>query len=93
MSQMIFVNLPVTDLTGRGAFYEAIGAAQRAEIHRRDRGDDELFRQHLRHASDPRQFRQLHAASRSPMRKTSAGAAVPCRADSREAVDAIIDEA
>ncbi len=34
MTQMIFINLPVSDLAKSRAFYEAIGFANEPKIHR-----------------------------------------------------------
>ena len=51
MARMIFVNLPVEDLERR-APSRGDRRPQRAEVHRRDRGDDGPSRHHPRHAPD-----------------------------------------
>ena len=92
MDQMIFVNLPVSDLAASRRFLEALGATNEPkftdETAAAMRFSDSIFFMLLTH-DKYRQFTPLPIADA----KTSSGALLCLSRDSREAVDASIDAA
>ena len=89
MTQMIFVNLPVTDLERSIAFYEGDRRAQGAEI-RDETAAMMVFSEAMNvMLLTQRQVCASSPARRSPTRIRQARCCCACRSDSREAVDAM----
>lgn len=92
MTQMIFVNLPVTDLPRATAFYEAIGA-KKNEMFCDDTAScmvisDTIFAMLLTHEK----FRQF-TSKKIVDAKTSSEVLICLSADSRDAVDDLVSKA
>ena len=92
MSQMIFVNLPVSDLAASRRFLEALGATNEPKFTDETAAcmkfSDSIFFMILTH-DKYRQFTPLPIADA----KTSSGAILCLSRDSREAVDKSVDAA
>src|SRR5918998_3454274 len=92
MPRMIFVNLPVADLARATAFYEAIGAAKNEQFCDDTAScmvfSDTIHAMLLTHDK----FRQFTPKRIADARETSE-VLICISADSREAVDAVIDKA
>lgn len=92
MSKMIFVNLPVSDLPRATAFYEAVGAARNPQFSD-DTASCMVFSETI-HAMllTHDKFRQFTPKAIADAR-TSSEVLICLSADSREAVDAMVDKA
>lgn len=92
MTQMIFVNLPVADLTRSMAFYEAIGFTNQPDFTNEQAAcmklSDEIFVMLLTHP-----FWKTFTDKAIPNAKESAQLLLAISRESREAVDAITDRA
>ena len=92
MPQMVFINLPVTDLRRATAFYESIGA-KKNEMFCDDTAScmvfsDTIFAMLLTHEK----FRQF-TSKKIVDAKSSCEVMLCLSADSRDAVDALVDKA
>ena len=92
MSQMIFVNLPVSDLPRATAFYEAVGATRNEQFCDGTAScmvfSETIHAMLLTHDK----FRQFTPKAIADA-KTSSEVLICLSADSREAVDAMVDKA
>lgn len=92
MSKMIFINLPVTDLPRATAFYEAVGAARNPQFSDETAScmvfSETIHAMLLTHDK----FRQFTPKAIADA-KTSSEVLICLSADSREAVDAMVDKA
>lgn len=92
MSKLIFINLPVSDLPRATAFYEAVGAARNPQFSD-DTASCMVFSETI-HAMllTHDKFRQFTPKAIADA-KTSSEVLICLSADSREAVDAMVDKA
>ncbi|MGP4670122.1 VOC family protein [Agrobacterium pusense] len=92
MAKMIFLNLPVKDLTVSTAFYEAIGCVKNEEFSNEDASSmvwsETIAFQLLRH-----DYYKTFTAKPLVDAHTTSGMLIALSRDSREEVDAMVDAA